>query len=105
MMDETVKRQDPAAFLANKKGNGAQQESHEEEPSSTATPITVEPSRNARDSRKMECTLRAQRLTQLIDKFMSAIAPEAHVAVGQPEPTEQKIKALQSQHMSSTVDE
>jgi hypothetical protein len=103
-MDETINEQDPAAFPPNTEGNGSQQESSEEEPSS-ATPITVEPSRNARDSRKKECTLPAQRLTRLIDEFMTGIAPEAHVAAGQPEPTEQKILASQPQQLSSTVED
>jgi hypothetical protein len=94
-MDEAGKRQNPAAFLANTEGNGARQESPEEESSSAATPITVEVRRNSGDSRKMECALPAQRLTQLIEEFMSGIAPEAHVPAGQPG----------SQHMSSMVEE
>ena len=105
MSDDISKRQDPAAFPANTDGNGAQQESLEEEPSSVATSITVELSRNARNSRKIESTLRAQRLTRLIDEFMSGMAPDAHVAAGKPEPTEQKVKALQSQHLGSLAGE
>jgi hypothetical protein len=105
MMDETIKRQDPAAFPPNTEGNGSQQDSPEEEPSSAATSINVELSRNARDSRKKECTLPAKRLSQLVDEFMSGMTPGAGVAAEQPGTTEEEIKDLQSQHLSSIVDE
>lgn len=59
----------------------------------------------ARESRKNDHTLSAQRLNQLVDEFTSAMTPGANLATRQPEPTEEEIRALQSQHLSSVVDE
>lgn len=104
-MDETFKRQDLAAFPASTEGNGAQKESPEEESSSAATPIKVDPRRNPRCSRKVERAHLARRLIRLADEFTSGMTPGADEAAQQPEPTEEEIRAMQTQQLSSMVDE
>ncbi len=104
-MDETIKEKGHEAFPPNTEGNRTQQESTDEEPSSAATPIAVEISRDARDSRKIERTLLAQRLTRLADEFMSGMTPETDVAAEEPGPPEERIEVLQSRPPNSMFDE
>jgi len=54
---------------------------------------------NARESRKNEQTLRAQRLTRLVDEFKNGMTPRP-----QPEPTEEEIKAAQNQRQRAMID-
>lgn len=60
---------------------------------------------NARESMKKECTRRAPQLMPLIGDFTSGMTQGADIAAQQPGITEEEIKDLQSQHMSSMVDE
>src|ERR1700676_1345404 len=55
---------------------------------------------NARESRKNEQTLRAQRLTRLVEDFMRGTG----VTAPQLEPTEKEIEAAQNQRLKSMVD-
>jgi hypothetical protein len=100
-MDEPVKRRDPSAFPSN---IGDRKESPKAEPSSAATPIPIELSRNAHESETNECTLHA-RLKRLADELMSDVTGRANVAANQRGPTEKEIKTLQSKHATSMVDE
>ncbi len=66
--------------------------------------LNVRLKENARESRKNERTLRAQRLIRLADEFASGMTPGTDVATPRPEPTEEEIKAAQNQRLRSMVE-
>jgi hypothetical protein len=59
---------------------------------------------NARESRKNDQTLRAQRLSRLADEFTSGMTPGTDVAAPNPEPTEEEIEAAQNRRLRSMID-